>query len=147
MALRRRLPVLSTEQAHGGTDLHQLQEVRTSQWKHQMLPHHPQLCAAQRAGGPRHAEPTLSLPKRLPAEGLAMPTRLLRPCPPPGRASSGSPLEKKERKTTPKGGMGGHSNEESFLRRGCSSSVSPSRVRLAFLAAPSASRDANRGMF
>ena len=50
MALRRRLPVLSTEQAHGGTALHQLQEVRTSQWKHQMLPHHPQLCAAQRTG-------------------------------------------------------------------------------------------------
>ena len=50
VALRRRLPVLSTEQAHGSMALHQLQEVRTSQWKHQMLPHHPQLCAAQRTG-------------------------------------------------------------------------------------------------
>ena len=50
VALRRCLPVLSTEQAHGGMALHQLQEVRASQWKHQMLPHHPQLCAAQRTG-------------------------------------------------------------------------------------------------
>ena len=41
------------------------------------------------AHGPRHAELTLSLPNRLPAEGLAgahSPPR--RPCPPPGRASS-----------------------------------------------------------
>ena len=50
VALRRSLPVLSTEQAHGSMALHQLQEVRASQWKHQMLPHHPQLCAAQRTG-------------------------------------------------------------------------------------------------
>ena len=41
------------------------------------------------AYGPRHAKPTLSLPERLSAEGLASarppPPR---PCPPPGRASS-----------------------------------------------------------
>ena len=50
VALRRRLPALSTEQARGGTALHQLQEVRASQWKHKMLSHHPQLCAAQGTG-------------------------------------------------------------------------------------------------
>ena len=49
-ALRHRLPALSTEQASGGTAFHQLQEVRTSQRKHQMHLQHTQLCAAQRTG-------------------------------------------------------------------------------------------------
>ena len=43
-------PRLVHGEARGGTALHQLQEVRASQWKHKMLSHHPQLCAAQGTG-------------------------------------------------------------------------------------------------
>ena len=59
VALRRRLPALSTEQARGGTALHQSQEVRTSQRKHQMLPQHTQLCAAQRTGHATQSRPSV----------------------------------------------------------------------------------------
>jgi len=57
-ALRRRLPALSTEQTSGGTALHQLQEVRTSQRKHRMLPQFTQLCAAQRTGHATQSRPS-----------------------------------------------------------------------------------------
>ena len=59
VALRRRLPALSTEQTSGGTAFHQLQEVRTSQWKHRMLPPHTQLCAAQRTGHATQSRPSV----------------------------------------------------------------------------------------
>ena len=55
-ALRRRLPALSTEQTSGGTAFHQLQEARTSQRKHRMLPQFTQLCAAQRTGHATHQQ-------------------------------------------------------------------------------------------
>ena len=58
-ALRRRLPALSTEQASGGTAFHQLQEVRTSQRKHQMHLQHTQLCAAQRTGYATQSRPSV----------------------------------------------------------------------------------------
>ena len=57
-ALRRRLPALSTEQTSGGTAFHQLQEVRTSQRKHRMLPQFTQLCAAQRTGHATQSRPS-----------------------------------------------------------------------------------------
>ena len=57
-ALRRRLPALSTEQTSGGTALHQLQELRTSQRKHRMLPQFTQLCAAQRTGHATQSRPS-----------------------------------------------------------------------------------------
>ena len=86
-ALRRRLPALSTEQASGGTAFHQLQEVRTSQWKHQMLPHHPQLCAAQRTGYATQSRPSVC-PRGCLRKAWQARTRLLRgQCPPRGRAS------------------------------------------------------------
>ena len=58
-ALQHRLPALSTEQVSGGTAFHQLQEVRTSQWKHRMLPPHTQLCAAQRTGYATQSRPSV----------------------------------------------------------------------------------------
>ena len=58
-ALRRRLPALSTEQTSGGTALHQLQELRTSQRKHRMLPQFTQLCAAQRTGHATQSRPSV----------------------------------------------------------------------------------------
>ena len=58
-ALRRRLPALSTEQASGGTAFHQLQEVRTSERKHQMHLQHTQLCAAQRTGYATQSRPSV----------------------------------------------------------------------------------------
>ena len=58
-ALRRRLPALSTEQTSGGTALHQLQELRTSQRKHRMLPQFTQLCAAQRTGYATQSRPSV----------------------------------------------------------------------------------------
>ena len=59
VALRRRLPALSTEQARGGTVLHQSRKVRTSQRKHQMLPQHTPLCAAQRTGHATQSQPSV----------------------------------------------------------------------------------------
>ena len=58
-ALRHRLPALSTEQASGGTAFHQLQEVRTSERKHQMHLQHTQLCAAQRTGYATQSRPSV----------------------------------------------------------------------------------------
>ena len=58
-ALRRRLPALSTEQTSGGTAFHQLQEARTSQRKHRMLPQFTQLCAAQRTGHATQSRPSV----------------------------------------------------------------------------------------
>ena len=58
-ALRRRLPALSTEQTSGGTAFHQLQEVRTSERKHQMHLQHTQLCAAQRTGYATQSRPSV----------------------------------------------------------------------------------------
>ena len=77
MALRRRLPALSTEQARGGTALHQLQEVRTSQWKHRMLPQHTQLCAAQRTGHATQSRPSVC-PRGCLRKAWQARTRLLR---------------------------------------------------------------------
>ena len=37
-ATRRGMQYSATAASHGSTALHQLQEVRTSQWKHRMLP-------------------------------------------------------------------------------------------------------------
>ena len=59
VALRRRLPALSTEQTSGGTAFHQLQEARTSQRKHRMLPQFTQLCAAQRTGHATQSRPSV----------------------------------------------------------------------------------------
>ena len=59
VALRRRLPALSTEQTSGGTAFHQLQEVRTPQRKHRMLPQFTQLCAAQRTGHATQSRPSV----------------------------------------------------------------------------------------
>ena len=77
VALRRRLPALSTEQARGGTALHQSQEVRTSQRKHQMLPQHTQLCAAQRTGHATQSRPSVC-PRGCRRKAWQACTRLLR---------------------------------------------------------------------
>ena len=76
-ALRHRLPALSTEQASGGTAFHQLQEVRTSRWKHRMLPPHTQLCAAQRTDHATQSRPS-ACPRGCPRKAWQARARHLR---------------------------------------------------------------------
>ena len=76
-ALRRRLPALSTEQTSGGTAFHQLQEVRTPQRKHRMLPQFTQLCAAQRTGHATQSRPSV-WPRGCLRKAWQARTRLLR---------------------------------------------------------------------
>ena len=108
-ALRRRLPALSTEQARGGTALHQSQEVRTSQRKHQMLPQHTQLCAAQRTGHATQSRPSVC-PRGCLRKAWQARARLLRghALRPGERATQvEADARKKERKQTTQGRDGG----------------------------------------